>query len=109
MAASSAGRYTDRRSNRNDFDAAERSAALRSGWACDCRARFSATTPFARDYLRPFRGSPSVESHPELGGRGRARLLRFGNAGTHSHAPSSGILGTFPPVIPFWFRVYRVL
>ena len=38
-----------------------------------------------RENFRPFRGSPSVELHPSLSRRGLTRLLRFGNAGTHSH------------------------
>ena len=42
------------------------------------------TTPFACDYLSPFRGSPSVELHRPLSGRGCVALLRFGHANIHS-------------------------
>jgi len=51
----------------------------------DRRSGLSTNIPLDRAYLRAFRGSPSVELQPSLSGRGLAGLLRFGNAGTHSH------------------------
>jgi hypothetical protein len=41
-------------------------------------------------------------------GRERAAGAAFRRIETES-APSPDVFGTFPPVIPFWFRAYRVL